>query len=118
MRPLCSELYIIKSTLNVPTTPAACYGTSSSVKRSEKWSHPIPSIGLGRHTTTTTSHTKWKVFFLENCLVYSIKSCEFFFRSKNMPIINLPDGWTDLICSTSKIMACRKLFSKTKLKFI
>ena len=27
-------------------------GTGSSVKRSENWSHPIPSIGLGRHTTT------------------------------------------------------------------
>ena len=46
---------IYKSTLNVPTTPAACGGTGSSVKRSENWSHPIPSIGLGRQTTTTGS---------------------------------------------------------------
>ena len=45
---------IYKSTLNVPTTPVACSGTSSSVKRSENWSHPITSIGLGRKTTTTT----------------------------------------------------------------
>ena len=35
-------------------TLAACGGTGSSVKRSENWSNPIPSIGLGRHTTTTT----------------------------------------------------------------
>ena len=46
---------IYKSTVNVPTTPAACDGTGSSVKRSENWSHPIPSIGLGRQTTTTTA---------------------------------------------------------------
>ena len=26
-----------------------------SVKRFENWSHPIPAIGLGRHTTTTFS---------------------------------------------------------------
>ena len=32
----------------------ACGGTGSSVNRSENWSRPIPSIGLGRHTTTTT----------------------------------------------------------------
>ena len=44
-----------KNTLNVPTTPAACGGTGSSVKRSENWCHPIPSIGLGRQTTTTTT---------------------------------------------------------------
>ena len=44
---------IYKSPLNVPTTPAACGGTGSSVKRSENLSHPIPSIGLGRQTTTT-----------------------------------------------------------------
>ena len=51
---------IYKSTLNVPTTPAACGGTGSSVKRSENWSHPITSIGLGRQTTTTLvgSHRK------------------------------------------------------------
>ena len=49
---------IYKITLNVPTTPAACGGTGSSVKRSENWSHPIPSIGLGRHTTTTGQVTK------------------------------------------------------------
>ena len=36
----------------VPTTPAACGGTGSSVKRSENWSHSIPSIGNGRQTTT------------------------------------------------------------------
>ena len=36
-------------------TPAACGGTGSSVKRSENWSHPIPSIGLGRQTTTKTT---------------------------------------------------------------
>ena len=46
---------IYKSTLNVPTTPAACGGTGSSVKRSENWSRPISSIGLGRQTTTTAS---------------------------------------------------------------
>ena len=37
---------------NVPMTPAAFGGTGSSVKRSENWSHPIPSISLGRQTTT------------------------------------------------------------------
>ena len=42
-----------KSHLHVPTTPAACGGTGSSVKRSANWSHPIPAIGLVRHTTTT-----------------------------------------------------------------
>ena len=31
----------------------SCGGTGSSVKRSINWSHPIPSIGLGRQTTTT-----------------------------------------------------------------
>ena len=41
-----------KHIINVPTTPAACGGTGSSVKRSENWSRPIPSIGLGRQTTT------------------------------------------------------------------
>ena len=46
---------IYKSTLNVPTTPAACGGTGSSVKISENWSHPIPSMGLGRQTTTRES---------------------------------------------------------------
>ena len=35
-----------------PKTPAACDGTGSSVKISENWSRPIPSIGLGWHTTT------------------------------------------------------------------
>ena len=51
---------IYKSTLNVPTTPSACGGTGSSVKRSENWiwSHPIPSIGLGRKTTTTNKLSK------------------------------------------------------------
>ena len=44
---------IYKSTLNVPTPPAACGGTGSSVKRSKNWSHPILSIGRGRQTTTT-----------------------------------------------------------------
>ena len=34
-------------------TPSACGGTGSSVKRSENLSHPISSIDLGRHTTTT-----------------------------------------------------------------
>ena len=43
---------------NIPTSPAACGGTGSSVKRSENWSHPIPSIGLGRHTTTTTRNIR------------------------------------------------------------
>ena len=33
-------------------TPAACGGTGSSVKRSQYLSRPIPSIGLGRDTTT------------------------------------------------------------------
>ena len=36
----------------LPTTPTACGETGSSVKKSENWSHPIPSIGLGRQTTT------------------------------------------------------------------
>ena len=39
-------------------TPAACGGTGSSVKRSENWSHPIPSICLGRQTTTTDDFVK------------------------------------------------------------
>ena len=51
-------MYIYKAHLIVPTTPAACGGTGSSVKRSENWSHPIPSIGLGRKTTTTTPPPK------------------------------------------------------------
>ena len=54
---------IYKSTLNVPTTPAACGGTGNSVKRPENLSHPIPSIGLGRQTTTclllTVAELKW-----------------------------------------------------------
>ena len=49
-----SDIYK-KHTKNVSTTPpAGCGGTVSSVKRSENWSHPILSIGLGRHTKTTT----------------------------------------------------------------
>ena len=48
-----------------PTTPVAYGGTGSSVKRSENWSHPIPSIGLGRHTTT---------FPRETCVRYPMNS--------------------------------------------
>ena len=43
---------------SVPTTPAACGGTGSSVKSSENWSHPIPSISLGRHTITFKDHNE------------------------------------------------------------
>ena len=38
----------------------ACGGTGSSVKRSGNWSHPIPSIGLGRQTTTPQDR-QWQV---------------------------------------------------------
>ena len=51
---------IYKSPLKCTTTPAACGGTGSSVKRSENWSHPIPSIGLVRQTTTLCLVT-WSV---------------------------------------------------------
>ena len=55
---------IYKKHINVPTTPAACSGTGSSVKRSENWSHPIPSIGLRRQTTTT--------LYTEACIVVRV----------------------------------------------
>ena len=42
-------IYNNKHNSNVPSIPAACGGTGSSVKRSENWS----SIGLGRQTTTS-----------------------------------------------------------------
>ena len=42
--------YKKQTQLGVPTTPTVCGGTSSSVKRSENWSHPIPFIGLRKRT--------------------------------------------------------------------
>ena len=58
-------IYINKKIhLNVPTTPATCGGTGSSVKRYENWSHPIPSISVGRQTTT-------------NCFLSSVHPAEF-----------------------------------------
>ena len=51
-------IYNNKSTLHVPTTPAACDATGSSVKRSKNWSRPIPSISLRRKTTTKSTKTK------------------------------------------------------------
>ena len=50
------SVMIISNPLHIKTTPAACSGTGSSVKRSENWSRPIPSIGCGRQTTVN-----WKV---------------------------------------------------------
>ena len=46
----------IQAHLNVPTTPVACGGTGSSVKRYGNWCYRIPSTGLGRKTTNN-SHT-------------------------------------------------------------
>ena len=37
--------------LSGPTSAVSCGGTVISAKRSENWSHPISSIGLGRHKT-------------------------------------------------------------------
>ena len=45
---------MINRTLQRPWTPSAWGGTGSSVKISENWSHPFPSIALGRQTTRTT----------------------------------------------------------------
>ena len=45
--------------------------TVSSVKRSENWSHPIPSIGLGRKTTTTTHYQIPDLCSSDNALLYN-----------------------------------------------
>ena len=39
-------------------------------KRSENWSHLIPSIGLGRHTTTTTTIIDGETFGCVKILCY------------------------------------------------
>ena len=49
-------LYIcVRDVMDVFSVCIVMRGTGGSVKISENWSHPIPSIGLGRHTTTSTT---------------------------------------------------------------
>ena len=75
-----------KNTLNVPMTPAACGGSGSFVKRSENWGHPIPSIGLGRHTTTTES-IQVLTDISQKCgpSINKINICILIYNNKNQP---------------------------------
>ena len=59
---------IYKSTLNVPTTPAACGGTGSSVKRSENWSPLIPSFHRSRKSNNNNN-----AFAICEVNVFSVK---------------------------------------------
>ena len=45
---------IYKSTLKCSNDSSRLWWNWQFRERSENWSHPIPSIGLGRQTTTTT----------------------------------------------------------------
>ena len=58
----CSTPNDIKSTLKCSNDSSRLGGTGSSVKRSKNWSRPIPSIGLGRKTTTARIRNGWMKF--------------------------------------------------------